>query len=145
MKSLFKLSSLLIASFLAMTVSAQTITRKAKDSTANSATKNIDFLSTPSGVSGIFLSGLKVSGTVSGYAILQVRTDTLPTSATSVWEDFVWPGTTKRDTLYLTDVATIQQHTFPVPQNQPFNGARLKIVTSGTQKVYLWAGYLRRP
>jgi hypothetical protein len=144
MKAFLKLSlALLVFAAMAFPVSGQIITRNLKDSTANSATKNITFPSTTTGTTGIFLSGLKVSGTVSGYAILQVRTDTLPTAATSVFEDMVYPGTSKRDTLFFTDVATIQQHTWPIPFNY-FNGARLKIVTSGTQKIYLYAGYIRR-
>lgn len=121
----------------------QIMTRAAKDSTSNSATKYVTFPSTPTGTTGIFLTGLKVSGTVSGYAILQVRTDTLPTSGTTVWNDYVYPGTTKRDTLFFTDVSTVQPYTWPVTTHF-FNGARFKVVTSGTQKIYLYAGYLRR-
>lgn len=143
MKSLFKLGLLVLLLSPMLSVEGQVITRRAKDSTENTTTKNITFGSTPNGVTGIFLSGLKVSGTVSGYALLQVRTDTLPTIATSVFEDAVYPGTDKRDTLFFTDIATIQQHTWPVPFGY-FNGARLKVVTSGTQKIYLYAGYLRR-
>lgn len=138
----FLLAGLLFV-VLASPASGQVISRKVKDSTSNSATKLITFPSTPTGTYGIFLSGLKVSGTVSGYALLQIRSDTLPTAATSVFEDYVYPGTTKRDTLFFTDIATIQQHTWPIPFNF-FNGARLKIVTSGTQKVYLYAGSLKR-
>lgn len=133
----------LILSALAISVDAQVLTRVRKDSAVNAGTKFVNVGSTTNNTTGIFLSGLKSSGTVSGYAVLQVVTDTLPTAATSVYEDFQYPGTGKRDTLFFTDVTTIQQHTWPIPFNF-FNRARLKITTTGTQKLYLYAGSIKR-
>lgn len=144
MKKIFVLGLFLSLAF--SNAFGQQLDRKAKDSTANSATKYITYPAVPNGTVGFVLSGLKAAtggGTVSGYAILQIRTDTLPTQATSVYEDYVYPGTTKRDTLFFTDLTTIQQHTWPIPFPF-FNGGRFKIVTSGTQKLYLYPALFKR-
>lgn len=138
---IFMVASLLIAS----AANAQYITRLAKDSVVNGATKYVTFKSTPTGVTGFGLTGIKAAtggGTVSGYAILQVRIDTLPLSTTSDWDDYVYPGTTKRDTLFFTDLTTPQAYPWPVP-TKFFNGARFKVVTSGTQKLYLYGVYFK--
>lgn len=136
--------------FLAFTIlaaaipaSAQVVSRKAKDSTSNSATKYITWNNVPTGTTSWTLSGIKVSGTVSGYGILQVATDTLPTVSTRVFEDFVNDRGT-RDTLFFTDIATIQMHVFKAPNPLSVNAARFKIVTSGTQKLYLYGTHLQR-
>jgi hypothetical protein len=114
-----------------------------KDSAIDATTKYITFTSTPNGVKGLSLSGVKSTGTVSAYAIVQVRTDTMPTAVTSSWIDYVYPGTTKRDTLFFTDITTVQGYQWPVP-DQFFNGVRFKIVPTGTQKLYLYGSLLRR-
>lgn len=144
MKQFIKIFSVLILLFGFVEANSQVISRKAKDSTENSTTKYITWASTPTGTSGIFLTAVEVSGTTSGYALLQVRSDTIPTTATTVWEDLVWPGGTKRDTVFFTDVTTYQPKSFPLPSPLFFNGVRLKIVTSGTQKIYLYAGTIKR-
>lgn len=148
MKSLFKITLAVLLFMVTFIAQGQIFTRTIprKDSTVNSATKLIVFPSTATGTTGVFLSGQKAAsggGTVSGYALLQIRTDTLPTAPTSTYEDYVYPGTTKRDTLFFTDLTTVQVHTWPVPFGF-FNGCRLKVVTSGTQKLYLYAGTIRR-
>ena len=117
-----------------------------KDSVVNGTTKYVSFLSTPTGVTGVSLSTIKAAtggGTPSGYAIVQVRTDTMPSQATSSWIDYVYPGTTKRDTLFFVNDVDVHGYQWPVPV-QFFNGVRFKVVTSGTQKVYLYGSTLRR-
>ena len=132
-------------------VDAQILTRHItsgakRDSVVAAGTKYLTIGSTPSKVHGMSVTGIKAAtggGTVSAYVIMQVRTDTMPTTATSVWEDYVYPGTTKRDTLFLTDLTTAQGHQWPVPVHF-FNGIRAKIVSTGTQKVYYYLSHLRR-
>lgn len=154
MKSFFKIFLALAVMFTAIPgVEAQNLIRPVKttgtvikDSVVNGTTKYVIWTSTPTGVTGISLSTIKAAtggGTASGYAIVQVRTDTMPTAATSSWIDYVYPGTTKRDTLAFVNDADVHGYQWPVPV-QFFNGVRLKIVTSGTQKVYLYGSLLRR-
>lgn len=150
MKRFFQIA-LLVAVFTAAiqpTVEAQVLTRQVttgnkKDSVTAAGTKYFSFFSTPSTVVGVSFSAVKVSGTVSAYAILQVRTDTMPGTATALWIDYVYPGTTKRDTLFLTDVTTVQNYQWPVTTHF-FNGVRAKVVSSGTQKFYVYFSHLRR-
>ncbi len=122
---------------------AQIVSRKAKDSTSNSATKYVTWNNAVTGTAGWTLTGIKVSGTVSGYALLQVRTDTIPTIATAAWYDYVSPYG-RRDTLFFTDVTTPQTYSWQAPYPLHINGARLKVVTSGTQKIYLYGLHLQR-
>lgn len=147
MKSFFKLllAFMLFGSMVAIPEisNGQVVSRKAKDSTSNSATKYITWNNLPNGSAGLTLSGLKVSGTVSGYAILQTALDTLPNVSTRVFEDYVNERGT-RDTLFFTDIATIQKHDFQLPSPLFINAARFKIVTSGTQKLYLYGTHLQR-
>jgi len=153
MKSFLKIV-LLLAVFTAViqpTVEAQILTRQVttgnkKDSVTGAGTKYFSFFSTPSTVTGVSFSGLKAStggGTVSSYIILQVRTDTMPGTATGSWIDYVYPGTTKRDTLFMTDLTTVQGYQWPVPV-QFFNGVRAKVVSTGAQKFYVYFSHLRR-
>lgn len=117
-----------------------------KDSVVNGVTKYMTFPSTPDGVTGFFATGHKAAtggGTVSAYAVLQVRSDTMPTAATAVWNDYIHPATGRRDTIFFTDGADPQGGQFGI-ENHYFNGARLKIVSSGTQKFYIWFGRLQR-
>lgn len=135
---------LAISLLLSLTaVQGQTISRKAKDSTSNSATKYVTWNNVVTGTTGFTLTGIKASGTVSGYAVLQVRTDTIPTLATAGWYDYVTPYN-RRDTLYFTDVTTPQTFSWPAPEPLHINGARFKIVTSGTQKIYLYGLTIKR-
>jgi hypothetical protein len=122
---------------------AQIISRKAKDSVVDGTTKYITYNSVVTGTQGWTLTGIKSTGTPSGYAILQVRTDTIPTVLTAAWEDYV-SAYGRRDTLFFTNVSTPQSHSFQAPYPLHINGARFKIVTSGTQKVYLYALHVQR-
>lgn len=117
-----------------------------RDSVTGAGTKYFTFGSTSTGLEGLSVTALKAAtggGTVSSYAILQVRTDTMPSVAGAVWEDYVYPGTTRRDTLFLTDIATAQGHQWAVTTHF-FNGARAKVVSTGAQKFYVYFTQLRR-
>jgi hypothetical protein len=134
----------LLSVAVANVASAQVVSRKAKDSTENSATKYITWNHVPTGTAGVTLSGLKVSGTVSGYALVQISTDTIPGVSTRIWEDLVHPESGRRDTVFFTDVATVQKKDFQLPSPIYFNAVRFKVVTSGTQKIYLYALQIKR-
>lgn len=113
---------------------AQFVTRTGKDSVVNGVTKYVTFNSTADGVIGFQLSASKVSGTVSAYAILEVRIDTVISGQ--------YQQEKLRDTFALTDQAS-QIFLWKVAPHY-FNGARIKIVSTGTQKFYIYAAYLRR-
>lgn len=140
-----------IAGTMLPNVNAQVLQRQIttspyKDSVVAAGTKYFSFFSTPSGLQGVSFSGVKAAsggGTVNSYVILQVRTDTMPGTATGSWIDYVYPGTTKRDTLFMTDLTTVQGYQWPVP-TQFFNGVRAKVVSTGTQKFYVYYSQLRR-
>lgn len=142
---------LAIAGAMIPTVNGQVLQRQVttgngKDSVVAAGTKYFSFFSTPSGLQGVSFSGIKATsggGTVSSYVILQVRTDTMPGTATGSWIDYVYPGTTKRDTLFMTDLTTVQGYQWPVPV-QFFNGVRAKVVSTGAQKFYVYYSQLRR-
>lgn len=114
-----------------------------KDSVVDGATKYISFFNSQTGITGASLTGVKASGSPSAYAILQVRTDTMPTAATAPWNDYVYPGTTKRDTLFFTNTSTALGYTWPIPV-QSMNGMRFKVVGTGTAKIYLYGSLLLR-
>lgn len=151
MKALFKLF-LGLALVIAMApVSAQVLQRQVttgngKDSVAAAGTKYFTFTYTQTGLEGINFTGIKAAsggGTLNSYVILQVRTDTMPTASTSVWEDYINPYRGTRDTLFITDGTTPFGHQFPIPL-QYFNGIRAKVVSTGAQKFYVYYSQLRR-
>lgn len=115
-------------------VGAQQLTRKAKDSVVNAATKYLTWTSTPSKLKSIVLSFKKSTGTPAATVTLQYRVDTVA----AVWQN--------ADSTFATYTITGDSLTFiwKVP-NQFFNGVRIKVVGSGTQKTYLWGAYMRRP
>jgi hypothetical protein len=127
----------------AQVLQRQITTSPYRDSVTAAGTKYFTFGSTPSGLVGVSFSGVKVSGTVNSYAILQVRTDTMPGQATASWIDYVNPSTGTSDTLFMTDVTTVQGYQWPVPV-QFFNGVRAMVVSTGTQKFYVYYSQLRR-
>lgn len=134
--------AVLLLAAMVIPAQGQVPDRKAKDSTANSATKYITWNNLATSTTGFTLSGLKPvsgGGTISGYAILQVASDTIPTVATRAFHDYTFPGTGRRDTLFFTDLTTVQQFEWQAPDPMHIVAARLKIVTSGTQKLYLYA------
>lgn len=122
-----------------ITSEAQYVYRKAKDSLTAAGTKYITYTASDDGIVSFNLTGIKVSGTVSAYAILQTRVDTLDALN---WEDYLRDGTI-RDTLFFTDVSTYRSKIFAT-NNLYGNGYRMKIVATGTQKIYFWSSYLRR-
>lgn len=114
---------------------AQYLKRLPKDSTSNSATHYTGFNFTPDGVTSISVSNDKPAsggGTLSGYQVLEHRVDT----TLNIWEKV--PGS---DTLTLTDGDN--GHIWPI-STQAGNGYRVKTVTSGTMKFYIYVAYLRR-
>lgn len=152
MKTLFKLliftAALVIAAPKgdAQVLQRQITSSPYKDSVTGAGTKYFNFYSTPNGLTGISFSGIKAEtggGTVDSYVILQVRTDTMPSASTASWVDYVYPGTTKRDTLFLTNLTTVQGYQWPVPVHF-FNGVRAKVVSTGAQKFYVYFSQLRR-
>lgn len=113
----------------------QMVTRKAKDSVVNADTAYAQWNSTGDGIKGFQLTALKVSGTVSAYAVIETRIDTLPRT--------LWiraPGT---DTFTLANSAPYQLHVWGI-DNQFGNGYRIKVVSTGTMKAYLWGSFLKR-
>lgn len=117
-----------------------------KDSVTAAGTKYFNFFSTPSGLQGMSFSAIKATtggGTVDSYVILQVRTDTMPGTATSHWEDYINPSTGTRDTLFMTNLTTVQGKLWAVPV-QYFNGIRAKVVSTGAQKFYVYYSRLMR-
>lgn len=146
MKALFKILLVFAVVMASLPSEAQILTRHVllpkKDSAIDATGSFLTFTSTANGLTGVSLTAVKGTGTPAGYAILQVRTDTIPTGATSSWIDYVNPVSARRDTLFFTNV-TVQGYQWPVPV-QFFNGVRAKIVPSGTQKTYLYFSTLRR-
>lgn len=140
-----------IAGAMLPTVNGQVLQRQVtaspyRDSVTAAGTKYFSFFSTPSGLEGISFSGIKAAtggGTVDAHVILQVRTDTMPGTATSHWEDYVNPSTGTKDTLFMTNIGTVQGKLWPVPV-QYFNGVRAKVVSTGAQKFYVYYSQLRR-
>lgn len=118
---------------LPVTSSAQFVTRKAKDSVVNAQTRTQTWTATPDGVKGFQVTAVKVSGTVSAFSVLETRIDTVTT---------LWEIVKDSDTVFLTDQAS-QIHLWPVSP-QYGNGYRIRTVSTGTQKFYVYAAYLRR-
>lgn len=151
MKSIFKF--LLATAFVALVmpdVGAQVLQRQlpnqAKDSVTGAGTKYFSLYSTASGVVGISFVGLKAAtggGTLNSYVVLQVRSDTMPGTSTSYWEDYIHPCTGARDTLFIADGTDTKGKLWSVP-TQYFNGIRAKVVSTGAQKFYVWYSALRR-
>jgi hypothetical protein len=113
----------------------QLVERKAKDSSVNGQTRNIVWRSTADGIVGFQLTAVKVSGTVSAYAILERRIDYVVDSAAY--------DRASADTFFITNVSTTQLKVWPI-DTQAGNGYRIRVVSTGTQKVYLYAAFLRR-
>lgn len=134
MKAKFLIAISLALILTSFTANAQVLTRKAKDSAINAVTKYITWTALPSKTKSIVLSFKKGTGTPAAAVTLQYRVDTVA----AVWQN--------ADSSFSTYTITGDSATFiwTIP-TLFFNGARIKIVPTGTQKTYLWAAYMRRP
>lgn len=135
MKSFFKISMFIAVLCMALPdlTSGQVVTRHSKDSVVNAQTRLTTWSSTADGMKGIQLTAVKVSGTVSAYAVLETKIDTVA----SVWKIVVGS-----DTAFLTDQAA-QGHIWPI-NNHYGNSYRTRIVSTGTQKFYVYLTLLKR-
>lgn len=111
----------------------QTVTRHTRDSVVNAQTRNVSWASTADGMKGIQLTAVKVSGTVSAYAVLETKIDTVAS---------LWNIVNNSDTAFLTDQAA-QAHIWPI-DNHYGNSYRARIVSTGTQKFYVYLTLLKR-
>jgi hypothetical protein len=134
MKAKFLIAISLALILLSFTANAQMLTRKAKDSVVDAGTKYLTWTYTPSKVTTIVLTFAKGTGTAAATATLQFRADTIK----QVWQN---ADSTFGSFAITGDSAT---YLWKVPL-QYFNGIRIKVVGTGTQKIYLWAAYMRRP
>lgn len=123
--------------------SGQLVYRKAKDSVVAAGTKYVTWTSMTDGVYGIQLLTDSVSGTTSCVVTLQQRIDTIDASA---WVDAVdaLGDPLPTFTMAATDDGTDWLSNIWPIDLQSGNGYRLKFVSTGTQKFYIWATYLRR-
>lgn len=129
--------------FCLSTAQGQYITRKpttGKDSVVDGVTKYVTWPSTIDGIQSFVFRGIKSTGTPSAYVLLQGRVD----STDNDWVDLKFTGIQGTgDTLKIGNNANHQIQTWPLDK-QYFNGYRFKIVSTGTQKFYIYPSYLRR-
>lgn len=145
MKSLFKI---LLASvtlfilgqtFAPLKADAQYLTRLAKDSSVNATTRYLTFTSTPNLVTSISVTGVLSTGTLSLTSVtLESRNDTI--SGTSDWITVPASIAVVASTTALSSTGYV----WHLPAHNTANGYRIKVVSSGTQKTYLYGSYLRR-
>lgn len=122
---------ILAYTMLTYTADAQFVSRKAKDSVSDAGTKIITWTSTPSHITGFQISVHRVSGAATaGTILLQTRIDT----TLDVWQTVA--------THTLTDL--VDQGFLDAIAVQSGNGYRYSVTGSGTEKLYLYAAYLRR-
>lgn len=117
-----------------VSVSAQFVERKAKDSTII-GTKYITFTQVKKGTTGFQLTAVKDSGTVAGTVTLERRIDPSPSAGTSVWKQVGSQSFT------LTNITAPQGDIFPITIQDGVS-YRFKIVATGG-KAYLYASYVR--
>lgn len=118
---------------------AQYVTRLAKDSISNAATRYITFNSTPDILKGLSVSAIVSTGTLSLTSVtLEHRLDTM-TGAAADWT----PVPTTSVAVSSTISTTKAVYTWDVITHGA-NGYRIKIVGGGTQKTYLYGALLRR-
>lgn len=127
-------SCLLCLLTFSLNVSAQQITRKSRDSISNTTTKYLTWTYTPSKTVGVWVTFVKGTGTPAATVTLEGRGDTIKA---------VWTPITDIDTFILTNLDSVT-YGWRIT-GQYFNGLRIKIVPTGTQKTYVYSMYMRRP
>lgn len=108
-----------------------------KDSIVDAGGKTLTWPSTLKGVTGVQATVVAGTGTVAAVGYLEVRLDTLNTTTwTRYGTLFDYPA----DSVIFS--ASTLTKIWPIPV-QAFNGVRLRVTSSGTQKTYLYLAYLR--
>lgn len=143
MKNFLKLILAFSLFVVSIGADAQYIQRKAKDSVVAAGTKYITWTSIPDGLYGIQIATDSVSGTTAAVVTLETRIDTI-NGAT--WVPYKRNNGTTADSYTMTatdDGTDWLSYIFPI--DLPYgNGYRLKFVSTGTQKYYIYASYLKR-
>lgn len=122
---------ILFAVVLTATTNAQVRYTSAPDTNTNATTSYVTFNSVNSRVKSFQASVTKVSGTVTGYVILQGTVDG------AAWVNV------NTDTLLFTNASATVAKVWTVTATS-YNSYRAQFTTSGTQVSFLKLSYLRR-